>query len=53
MQSKPFSSENSIDVNAKSEMDICTELNKIIYAESRLTGVPNSANPFDWPVAPY
>ncbi|MCD5375104.1 peptidoglycan DD-metalloendopeptidase family protein [Candidatus Gracilibacteria bacterium] len=31
----------------------CQDINKIIYAESRLTGVNHGNNPLDWPVAPY
>lgn len=31
----------------------CLEINKIIYAESRLSWVPVINNPFDWPVFPY
>lgn len=31
----------------------CQDINKIIYAESRLTWVSASNNPFDWPVDPY
>jgi murein DD-endopeptidase MepM/ murein hydrolase activator NlpD len=31
----------------------CQEINKIIYAESRITGVSPWNNPFDWPVNPY
>ncbi len=31
----------------------CLDINKIIYAESRLTGVKLGNNPFNWPVMPY
>ncbi len=31
----------------------CLWINKIIYAESRLTGVPIGNNPFSWPVEPF
>lgn len=31
----------------------CQDINKIIYAESRITGVNHWNNPLDWPVAPY
>jgi murein DD-endopeptidase MepM/ murein hydrolase activator NlpD len=31
----------------------CQDINKIIYAESRLTGVDLWNNPLDWPVQPY
>lgn len=31
----------------------CQDINKIIYAESRLTWVPTWNNPFDWPITPY
>jgi len=31
----------------------CQDINKIIYAESRLTWVSTTNNPFDWPVDPY
>jgi len=31
----------------------CRDINKIIYAESRLTWVSHANNPFDWPVFPY
>lgn len=30
----------------------CQDINKIIYAESRLTGTATWSNPFDWPVSP-
>ena len=33
--------------------DQCMDINKIIFAESRLTWVPTENNPFDWPVQPY
>ncbi len=31
----------------------CQDINKIIYAESRLTWITPWSNPFDWPVRPY
>jgi len=31
----------------------CQDINKIIYAESRLSGVNIRNNPFDWPIMPY
>ena len=33
--------------------DQCQDINKIIYAESRLSGVSFWNNPFDWPIMPY
>lgn len=50
---------NFIDLAAAVEADIiglsdkCLGINKVIYAESRLTGVDVGNNPFDWPVSPY
>ena len=31
----------------------CQDINRIIYAESRLSWVQFSVNPFDWPIMPY
>ena len=31
----------------------CQDINKIIYAESRLSGVNLRNNPLDWPIKPY
>jgi len=31
----------------------CQNINKIIYAESRLSGISGGNNPLAWPVAPY
>jgi len=30
----------------------CANINKIIFAESRLSGIPLENNPLDWPVNP-
>lgn len=44
-------SKDSLDFLNLSEQ--CQDINKIIYAESRLTGVPTWNNPLDWPIIPY
>lgn len=44
----------SVDIEAAFALsDQCLGINKIIYAESRLTGIPEINNPFDWPILPY
>lgn len=47
-----------VDVSNEGEIteelsEQCYGINKIIYAESRLTGVPTINNPLDWPILPY
>jgi len=43
-------SENALTADLS---DQCLWINKIIYAESRITGIEVWNNPFDWPVRPY
>lgn len=48
-----------VDVSSAEEIELselsekCLWINKIIYAESRLTWVPSGNNPFSWPVEPF
>ena len=42
----------NIDESSRGLSDTCVDINKIIFAESRITKTVVENNPFDWPVSP-